>query len=147
MWRLMAVVLLLACPDVRADQTLPPGVGRVTFGVAERSKNSAGTETCRIPKPLGTPAAFERGITEITFAVELAPRIVKSAATEVKGPPDQGRLRAVSCNGFTIFAGGFSQTQLGNTVSRVDGKPLKSGSYTLRITVDGQMADVPFTVN
>jgi hypothetical protein len=47
---------------------------------------------------------------------------------------------------FTLVPGGFSQTQLGNTVSRADKKPLASGSYKVRITVDGQNVEVPFTV-
>jgi hypothetical protein len=95
---------------------------------------------------LSTPAAFHRGVAEITYAVELAPKVVKTAAAQLTAPPGQGTLTATPCNMFTLVPGGFSQTQLGNTVSRADTKPLASGSYNVRITVDGQTVDVPFTV-
>lgn len=146
--KVLMVLLLLGGPPTPAaqQQKLPPGVARVLFGTAERTKNSAGTETCRIVKPLADLPAFERGVTEITYTVELEPRSVKSAATQVAAPPDQGELRRVPCNAFTIFAGGYSQTQLGNTISRADKAPLKAGAYKLRITVDGQTAEVPFTI-
>lgn len=52
----------------------------------------------------------------------------------------------VPCNAFTLVKGGFSQTQLGSTLSRPDKAPLSSGTYSLRITIDGQTADVPFAV-
>jgi hypothetical protein len=100
---------------------------------------------CAIPKPLATPAVFERGVTEISYGVMLQPRTVKSAATRVTSPAEQP-LQSVSCNVFTPIAGGFSQTQLGATISRTDKAPLRSGAYTLQVTVDGQVAQVPFTV-
>lgn len=142
----MALVVLLAGSPMFAQNALPAGVGRVSFGVAHRVTNSAGTETCRIPEPLPAPATFERGVAAITYAVELAPRVVKTAAAEMTAPPGQGTLTATPCNVFTLVPGGFSQTQLGNTVSRADKKPLASGSYKVRITVDGQTAEIPFTV-
>lgn len=67
----IAVAMVLAGSSMSAQGTLPAGVVRVSFGIADRTTNSAGTETCRIPKPLPTPAAFVRGVTEITYAVEL----------------------------------------------------------------------------
>jgi SAM-dependent methyltransferase len=142
----VALVVLLAGSPLVAQGALPAGVVRVSFGVAVRARNSAGTESCRIPKPLSTPAAFERGLAEITYAVELEPKVVKSAAAQLAAPPGQGTLTASPCNVFTLVPGGFSQTQLGNTVSRADKKPLASGSYKVRITVDGQTVEVPFTV-
>jgi hypothetical protein len=42
--------------------------------------------------------------------------------------------------------GGFSQTQLGSTISRADKQPLVSGVYRLRIIVDGQTAEIAFVV-
>ena len=78
--------------------------------------------------------------TEISYAVELEPRVVKSASARVVAPAGQ-ELRAPGCNVFTPIKGGFSQTQLGSTLSRVDKEPLRSGQYTLRITVDGQTAE------
>ena len=100
---------------------------------------------CAIVRPLPSPVAFERGVTEISYAVELEPRVVKSASARVVAPAGQ-ELSAAGCNVFTPIKGGFSQTQLGNTLSRVDKKPLVSGQYTLRITVDGQTVEVPFSI-
>jgi SAM-dependent methyltransferase len=143
----MAVMIVIAAGSpMIAQGALPSGVVRVLFGAADRVRNSAGTETCRIAKPLSPPVTFERGVTEISYAVELEPKIVKAAAAQLTAPPGQGALTAIACNVFTLVPGGFSQTQLGHTVSRADKKPLASGAYKLRITVDGQTADVRFTV-
>ena len=127
-----------------APMTLPSGVRGVAFGQAQRYKGP-GKEMCAIVQPLPRPAAFERGVTEISYAVELQPHVVKSASTRVIAPAGQ-ELQAVGCNVFTPVKGGFSQTQLGNTLSRIDKGPLLPGRYTLRITVDGQSAEVPFTI-
>jgi hypothetical protein len=96
-------------------------------------------------KPLPSPAVFERGVTEISYAVELAPQVVRSASARVIAPAGQ-ELLAAPCNAFTPIKGGFSQTQLGSTLSRADKAPLRPGQYTLRITVDGQVAEVAFTI-
>ena len=133
----------LAAPQ-NAPVTLPTGVRAVWFGQAQRYSGS-GKEMCTIVKPLPRPFAFENGVTEITYAVELEPQIVKSAAARVIAPAGQ-ELRSHACNIFTPIKGGFSQTQLGSTLSRADTAPLVSGRYTLRITVDGQTVEVPFTI-
>ncbi len=127
-----------------APVTLPAGVKSVSFGQAQRY-DAGGKEFCAIVKPLPTPVVFDRGVAEISYAVELEPRTVKSAAARVVAPAGQ-ELRASGCNAFTPIKGGFSQTQLGSTLSRVDKAPLRSGRYTLRITVDGQIAEVAFTI-
>ena len=123
-----------------------PGVQRVLFGTAQRRPGSGGPEVCTIPAPLAEPAVFPRSTTELSYIVELQPRSVKSASTEVLAPEGQGQLVGRQCNGFTIIPGGFSQTQLGNTIWRLDKQPLQTGTYTLRITTDGQSADVVFVV-
>jgi hypothetical protein len=140
------VALLVVGGPLLAQSALPPGVVRVLFGAARRTTDTAGTETCRVVDPLPNPAAFPRGATEITYAVELKPGVVKKAAAQMIPPTGQGALTAVPCNVFTLVPRGFSQTQIGNTVSRADGKPLAAGSYKVRIIVDGQTLDVPFTV-
>ncbi|HET9467418.1 MAG TPA: DUF2721 domain-containing protein [Vicinamibacterales bacterium] len=127
-----------------APATLPAGVKAVWLGQAQRYKG-AGKEMCTIVKPLPRPFAFESGVTEMTYAVELEPKTVKSAAARVIAPAGQ-ELRSATCNMFTPITGGFSQTQLGSTLSRADKAPLVSGRYTLRITVDGQTVEVPFTI-
>ena len=124
--------------------TLPAGVKSVSFGQAQRY-TGAGKEMCAIVRPLPSPAVFERGVTEMSYAVELEPQVVQSASARVIAPAGQ-ELRAAGCNAFTPLKGGFSQTQLGSTLSRADNAPLRSGQYTLRITVDGQVAEVAFTV-
>lgn len=138
------IALGIAAPSQSAPVTLPAGVKSISFGQAQRYR-AAGKELCAITRPLPGPAVFERGATEISYAVELEPRIVKSAATRVVAPVGQ-ELRAAGCNALTPIQGGFSQTQLGSTISRVDKTPLLAGQYMLRITVDGQVAEVPFTI-
>jgi hypothetical protein len=140
------LVWLLLVEAAVAQGALPPGVTRVSFGAAQRTKNSAGTETCRVPQPLSEPVSFNGGVTEITYAVELEPKVVKSASAQLVAPAGQGALSAVPCNVFTLIPGGFSQTQLGNTVSRVDKKPFAAGVYKVRVTIDRVSAEIAFTV-
>jgi hypothetical protein len=128
-----------------AGATLPVGVAGVSFGSAQRYKDAAGKEMCAITEPVGNPPSFNRGVTEISYGVGLQPRTVKSAATRVVAPAGQ-ELRSVPCNVFTPVPGGFSQTQLGSTISRADKQPLVSGVYRLRIIVDGQTAEIAFVV-
>jgi hypothetical protein len=124
--------------------TLPAGVRSVSFGQAQRY-GGTGKEMCAIVRPLPSPVVFERSVTEISYAVELEPRVVKSASARVIAPSGQ-ELTAAGCNLFTPVKGGFSQTQLGNTLSRADKGPLLSGQYLLRVTVDGQTAEIPFVI-
>lgn len=138
------IALGITASSQNAPVTLPTGVKSVSFGQAQRY-TGAGKELCAIVKPQPSPVVFERGAAEISYAVELEPRTVKSASARVVAPAGQ-ELRAAPCNGFTPIKGGFSQTQLGSTLSRVDKAPLQAGRYTLRITVDGQAAEVPFTI-
>lgn len=137
-------MLAFAAPPQQAGIRLPAGVKGVSFGQAQRY-NGPGKEMCAIVRPLPSPAVFDRGVTEITYAVELEPRTVQSASARVIAQGGQ-ELRAVPCNVFVPVKGGFSQTQLGNTLSRVDKAPLQPGQYSLRITVDGQVAEVPFSI-
>jgi hypothetical protein len=140
------LALILVAPSPNASQkALPAGVDGVYFGKAERYRDPSGKEMCAIPKPLPPPAAFERGVTEISYGVMLQPRVVKSASARVTSPAGQ-ELQSVVCNIFMPIAGGFSQTQLGSTISRTDNNPLRSGTYTLQNTVDGQVAEIRFTV-
>lgn len=125
--------------------TLPSGVAGVSFGRAQRYKDISGKEMCAIVQPLADPPAFERGVTEISYAVHLQPRTVKSASTRVVAPAHR-ELQGLPCHVFTLVKGGFSQTQLGSTLFRLDKAPLQSGSYLLRITIDGRTADVPFAI-
>ena len=126
-----------------APVRLPAGVKSVAFGTAHRYYGP-GKEMCVVVYPMPS-GVFERGVTEISYAVELEPQIVKSAAARVVAPAGQ-ELRAVGCNVFMPIKGGFTQTQLGSTLSRVDKAPLRPGQYTLRITVDGQTAEIPFVI-
>jgi hypothetical protein len=144
----LAVALLMALPAAQTPSrvALPAGVVSVSFGTAQHYKDASGKEMCGIVKPLTDPPMFERGVTEISYGVELQPRAVKSASTQVTAPAEQGYLQRRPCNQFALVQGGFSQTLLGSTLSRLDKKPLQPGSYTLRINVDGQTADIPFTV-
>jgi hypothetical protein len=138
------IVLGMAARFQNAPASLPAGVRSVSFGQAQRY-SGPGKEMCAIVRPLPSPAVFERGATEISYAVELEPRVVKSASARVIAPAGQ-ELRAVPCNVFMPIKGGFTQTQLGNTLSRADKAPLRSGQYILRITVDGQTIQIPFEI-
>lgn len=137
------IALAFAVPAQHAPVTLPKGVKSVTFGTAHRYYGP-GKEMCVVVYPV-PGGVFEHGVTELSYAVELEPQTVTSASARVIAPAGQ-ELRAVACNVFMPIKGGFTQTQLGNTISRVDTAPLRSGRYTLRITVDGQTAVVPFTI-
>lgn len=140
----MVIALTSAMWRQAPSANLPAGVKSVSFGQAQRYQG-AGKEMCAIVRPLTGPPVFDRGVTEISYAVELEPRVVKSAAARVVAPAGQ-ELRATGCNIFTPIKGGFSQTQIGSTLSRTDNAPLLPGRYTLRVTVDGQTTDVPFEI-
>ena len=143
---LVMVALLLTGVIVAAQSALPPGVTSITFGEAVRTKDSTGLETCRVAKPV-EPPVFRKGTTQITYAVELEPLTVKSASAQlITMPPQQSSLVGPACNIFSLVRGGFSQTQIGNTISRADNAPLAAGVYTLRVTVDGRTTEVSFTV-
>ena len=139
------VVVAGSAQAASADQksTLPEGVKSVAFGTAHRYFGP-GKEMCVITYPVPT-AVFARGVTELSYAVELEPQTVTKASAQVIGEAPQP-LRAVPCNVFTPIRGGFSQTQIGNTISRTDKAPLAPGTYKLRISVDGYSTDVPFTI-
>ncbi len=140
---IVAAVVGAATGDAQTRVTLPRGVTRVSFGTAHRYFGP-GKEMCVIVHPLPS-AVFERGTTELSFAVELEAQTVKKASAQVTGATPQP-LRSVPCNVFTPIRGGFSQTQIGSTISRVDNAPLASGEYRLRIVVDGETAEVPFSI-
>src|SRR5688572_32912940 len=95
---LMTVLIALgiAAPSQNAPVTLPAGVKSVVFGQAQRY-GGAGKELCAIVKPLPSPAVFERGVTEISYTVELEPRIVKSASARVVAPAGQEQIGRASC--------------------------------------------------
>jgi hypothetical protein len=139
------IALAIGCASAGAQPpvALPRGVKSVAFGTAHRYFGP-GKEMCAIVYPL-PGAVFERGVTELSYAVELEPLTVRKASASVIGGSPQP-LRSVPCNVFMPVRGGFSQTQIGSTISRHDKAPLAPGRYTLRITVDGQTADVPFTI-
>lgn len=137
------IALGLAAPSQSAPVRLPDGVKSVTFGTAHRYYGP-GKEMCVIVYPM-PGGVFEYGVTELSYAVELEPQTVKSASARVIAPAGQ-ELRAAGCNVFVPIKGGFTQTQLGNTLSRVDKAPLRAGQYMLRITVDGQTTEVPFSI-
>lgn len=140
----LLITLGLAAFSQNAPVGLPAGVKSVSFGQAQRY-GATGRELCAIVQPLPSPVVFERGTAEISYAIELEPRVVKRASAQVVAPSGQD-LRAAACNAFTPIKGGLSQTQLGSTISKADRGPLQAGRYTLRITVDGQVAEVPFTI-
>ena len=143
-WAALLTLMQVAALSQNAPVSLPTGVKAVSFGQAQRY-DGAGKPLCAIIQPLPRPVVFERGVREISYAVQLEPRTVKSASARVVAPAGQ-QLQAAACNAFTPIKGGFSQTQLGSSISRVDKAPLNPGQYTVRITVDGQTVDIPFSI-
>ena len=143
-WALMLAIAVSSGRDMSGQIRLP-GVAGVSFGRAERYKDTAGKEMCAIVEPVRLPAVF-RGVTEVSYGVHLHPKTVKTASTQVIAPDGQGTLAREPCNAFTLVPGGFSQTLLGSTISRSDKKPLLPGTYTLRITVDGASQDMTFEI-
>src|SRR5687768_16457227 len=95
----IVVSLAIAASSQNAPITLPAGVKAVSFGQAQRYQG-AGKEMCAIVQPLPSPAAFEHGVKEISYAVALEAGTVKSASARVVAPAGQ-ELRAVPCNIFT----------------------------------------------
>ncbi len=142
----MCVLVMCSSLHAQSRVTLPSGVGGVSFGTAQRYVDASGKEMCAIFPALADPPVFPRGTTEISYGVQLQPGAVKTASARVVAPSGQGELKGLPCHAFTLVKGGFSQTQLGNTISRIDKAPLKSGAYALRITVDGQTAELTFKV-
>ncbi len=138
------IALAMAAQTQSTTVRLPAGVKSVSFGQAQRYRG-AGKELCAVVKPLASPPVFARGVTEISYAVELEAKVVTSASARVVAPPGQ-ELRAAACNAFTPVKGGISQTQLGSSISRTDNAALLPGQYTLRITVDGQTVTIPFSI-
>jgi len=144
----IALALFVGLPAKQAPNriALPSGVVGVSFGTAQRYKDTGGKDMCGIAQPLADPPVFGRDVLELSYGVQLEPGAVKSASTQVIAPAEQGYLQRTPCNSFAPVKGGFSQTLLGSTIARLDKKPMQSGAYILRITVDGQTADVPFTI-
>jgi hypothetical protein len=142
----LALLVGLTAKQTPNRTALPSGVVSVSFGTAHRYKDTSGKEMCGIAQPLADPPVFGREVTEISYGVQLEPGAVKSASTQVIAPAEQGYLQRTPCNAFAPVKGGFSQTLLGSTIGRLDKKPMQSGAYILRITVDGQTADVPFAI-
>ena len=148
-WAILWGVALVAAGEALPAQSraiLPDGVSGVSFGTARRYKDASGKEMCAIVQPLGDPPVFHRGVMEIAYGVHLRPRAVKSASTQLVAPVTQEALHRIPCNAFTLVKGGFSQTLLGSTISRADKAPLASGKYVLRMTIDGETAEIVFTV-
>jgi hypothetical protein len=140
---LLAVLVQASWLGAQTRVTLPKGVKSVAFGTAHRYFGP-GKEMCVITYPM-PGAVFDAGITELSYAVELEAKTVKQASVQVVGDSPQ-RLQSVPCHVFTPIRGGFSQTQIGNTISRIDKAPLAPGQYRLRIVVDGQTVEVPFSI-
>jgi hypothetical protein len=55
-------------------------------------------------------------------------------------------VTAKNCDRYAIVMGAPQQSQWGATVSGLNGKALKSGTYTLTITINGQTIKVPFEI-
>ena len=105
------ILLGVAASSQSASISLPAGVKSVSFGQAQRY-GGAGKELCAIVQPLPSPAVFERGVTEISYAVELEPRIVKSASARVVAPAGQ-ELRADRLQRVYADQGGLQPDAVG----------------------------------
>ncbi len=124
------LVIVLALTPLAGAQTgvsLPRGVKSVAFGTAHRYFGP-GKEMCVIVYPLPS-AMFAQGVTELTYAVELEPRTVKQASG-ASGRRFASATALDSLQRVHTGTGGFSQTQIGNTISRSDKKPLAPGRFT-----------------
>lgn len=143
--RLTRVAVMGAAVAQGFSPSTVPGVSGVSFGQAQRYKDTSGKEMCSIVHVLPDPPVFPRGTTAVSYGVHLQPRAVKQASAQVVVPAGQ-ELRRQPCSAFTPIERGFSQTLLGSTLSRVDGKPLVPGKYTLRVTADGRSAEFTFEI-
>lgn len=142
----MMIAILSQSGTAVAQASLPLGVKRILLGQAVTTKDPAKGMTCTIPKPLSDPVRFEAGVTEIAYVVEVDPGAARQVKTSIIGDVGTTATKGSNCNAYSICAGSICQTQFGSSLSRSDGRPLKPGSYTLSVDLNGQNIKVPFSI-
>ena len=119
---------------------LPLGLKKVAIGKAFNNEKD-----CEITEPfLKLPAGTTQFAFQILFDPETVDRIGKDMSLDGDGMNEGVHL--VNCNKYTLGSGKVKQYQWGATVSGLNGKTLKSGTYILSVTVNGHTVKVPFEI-
>ncbi len=106
---------------------------------------TTGGNPCRVTDPRPQPVTLPAGST--SFAFQLTRRIPSTSDIGVGiSPGFGGGVRSTSCNDYIINNGQVVQNRLGAQIERLDGSPLPSGSYRLRIRVGSTITEIPFTI-
>jgi len=142
----MTATLARVGQEQASGVTLPAGIKKVAFGHAEDTKTPTGGASCAIPKPLSDPIEFDAGTIAISFTIEVDPQIVRGLNASVEGDLGSSNVRSENCNAYAICSGRICQTQYGSTVTRSDGKALRTGQYKLSIEVGDQTFSLPFAI-
>jgi len=120
---------------------LPSGLQKVVIGKAFNNEKD-----CQITEPLSTPIKFPAGTTQFAFQVVIDPEKAGSLRISLDGAGMSEGTKSVNCNKYAIVMGSPQQYQWGATISSIGGKALKSGTYVLKVIVDGKTVEVPFEI-
>lgn len=135
--RITTAVLLLGVAGsfAGAQVSLPSGVKRVAVGEAFRSHDPTTGDSCSIPSPISPPIVFKAGATEISYVVNVVPGSIREVKASIIGDLGSTHTKGTNCNAYTICGGDICRSQFGSSISRVDGEPLRAGSFTLVLEV------------
>lgn len=92
------------------------------------------------------PIKFPAGTTHFAFQVVIDPAKAQDMRISLDGAGMSEGVTAKNCDKYAIIAGAPQQSQWGATVSGLNGKVLKSGVYTLTVTVGGNTVEIPFEI-
>jgi len=120
---------------------LPSGLEKAAVGKAFNNEKD-----CEITEPLPAPIKFPEGTTQFAFQVVIDANKVGDIRISLDGAGMSEGVMSKNCNKYAVIMGSPQQYQWGATISSIGGKPLKSGTYVLKVTVDGKIAEVPFEI-
>jgi len=125
------------------EPQLPIQVTRYAFGTTFDNSTD-----CEISDPHPWPITYPPGTTQIAFQVVFDVTRFQSFSARID-ESFGGTILGTSCNKYTVIGGSVRQSQLGATIARVDGAPLQSGTYYLKLFFDGNQQPalvVPFEI-
>jgi hypothetical protein len=133
------MLLLVGCGGI-VPTPLPSGLEKVAIGTDFNNEKD-----CEITKPLTVPVKFPAGTTHFAVQVVFDPAKVTSLTISfreayLKGTPYK------NCD-KKFFVAGAPRESWGTAVGSLKGDALEPGSYTIRITVNGQTIEVPFEID
>ncbi len=84
---------------------------------------------------MSPPIVFKAGATEISYVVNVVPGSIREVRASIVGDVGSTHTKGTNCNAYTICGGDLCKSQLGSSLSRADGEPLRAGSFTLVLEV------------